>query len=135
MTADRAERSRRRRQERRAAASEAGWGREGTDDEPPITEHKNELLRESIVKGQTLLQMLDDDLEAAWGAYLDLDFPDGDKGKVVRGRIRGLAQAIATIRSPFSRQNMAGNASGWAAVIKSTEDEALARVRVKRRAA
>lgn len=142
MSTDRAERARRRRQARAEAEQDVGnpLREEGVDNDgsPPITEHENELVRKSVMKGQSLLQMLDDDLEAAWVAYNEVAVLGADnsaslkKMATIRGRIRGLAQAIATVKSPFSRQNLGGNSKDWAEVIKRTEDEALARVRARK---
>ena len=128
---------------RRRRAAEARNPLREEEDGPPITEHKNELLRESICAGQSLLEMLDDDLEVAWGAWLDMNQQlEGSPFDVVlqkktatcRGRVRGLAQAITTVRSPFSRTNMGARSTAWAQAIKNTEDEALARVRLQRKA-
>lgn len=93
-----------------------------------IEDHVNERVREVRMSGRSLLSMLDDDLEAAWVAH---SAASEGKRATVRGRVRGLAQAIATVRSPFSRSDLGADSRAWAEEIRRTEDEALRRCRAK----
>lgn len=94
-----------------------------------ITHHVNEAVRTRTSTTRSLLNMLDDDLLAAWVAWSKIKQTDpggAKKADVVRGRIRGLAQAITTVRSPFSREDLGAKSTAWADAIKRTETESLA---------
>ena len=93
--------------------------------------YQNEVIRASAHHGLSILNEMEKDLTEAWLSH-DAMAP-GDKQRVVRGRIRGIAQCIALIRSPYSRRELGPTSRRWMNVIKQTEDEGHARARLQAR--
>lgn len=91
----------------------------------------NEIIRGSAAHGGlSILQMMEEDLIEAWLAHDQLE--EGDKKRVIRGRIRGIAQCIALVRSPYSRRDLGSTSRRWMQVIKDQENEGHARARLRR---
>lgn len=102
-----------------------------TDEE--VAERYNEVVRASAAAGYSILHELEEDLVSAWMIH-DSRPDTPDQRAVVRGRIRGLAQAIALIRSPYTRREMGPTSAAWGRVIRAQEDEGHARARARQKA-
>jgi hypothetical protein len=100
--------------------------------------YQNEVIRASAHHGLSILNEMEKDLVEAWLSHDQLNEEEGygssdQKIRVVRGRIRGIAQCIALIRSPYSRRELGPTSRRWMDVIKQTEDEGHARARLQMR--
>lgn len=84
-----------------------------------VVDSRNLVIRENNAQGIPILGMIRDDLKEAWAAWKKAE--DSDKKNVARGRVRGLAQALATVQSPYTRLHGGGS---WSAYVREVEEEA-----------
>lgn len=84
-----------------------------------VVDSRNLVIRENNAQGIPILGMIRDDLKNAWAAWKKAE--DSDKKNVARGRVRGLAQALATVQSPYTRLHGGGS---WSAYVREVEEEA-----------
>jgi hypothetical protein len=79
-----------------------------------IVDSRNLVVRENNKQGIPILSMIREDLDAAresWKAE-----SDGAKKARIRGRMAGLAQALATVQSPYTRLH--GSKTEWGDYVK-----------------
>jgi hypothetical protein len=84
----------------------------------------NEFVREENRGGVPIVGMLRQDLTDAWVAHLKAVREEGDgsdKALATKGRVRGLAQAVATIQSPYSRTQ--GSKAEWSRYVLRVMNE------------
>lgn len=103
---------------------------EGTmDDLMKIVDSRNTVVREGAQQGIPIVQMMRDDLSEAWEKYKIQLRKDGGietiKNAAMMGRIRGLAQAVATVESPYTRLH--SPAREWMENVKRVMNEARRR--------
>ena len=91
-----------------------------------IVESRNTVVREGAKQGIPIVQMMRDDLKAAWKKYHEQLHKDGGietiKNAALMGRVRGLAQAVATVESPYTRLHSPQRE--WLEIVKRTMNEA-----------
>jgi len=96
------------------------------DEVMTIVESRNTVVREGAKQGIPIVQMMRDDLKAAWAKYRDQLHKDGGietiRNAALMGRVRGLAQAVATVESPYTRLHSPQRE--WLEIVKRTMNEA-----------
>lgn len=97
--------------------------------------YQNEVIRAGAHHGMSILNLMQEDLVEAWIAHDAIEFwasPQQEKRQAtVRGRIRGIAQCVALVTSPYSRRELGKNSRAWMDQIKRVEDEGHARARLR----
>jgi len=72
-----------------------------------VVETRNPVMREAASQGIPVVEMMRQDLRAAWEKYNAQLKKDGGietlDNVALMGRVRGLAQALATVQSPYTR--------------------------------
>jgi hypothetical protein len=72
-----------------------------------VVETRNTVVREGAAQGIPIVSMMREDLKEAWKKYREQLHKDGGietaRNAALMGRVRGLAQAVATVESPYTR--------------------------------
>lgn len=98
--------------------------------------YQNEVIRAGAHHGMSILEEMEKDLVQAWIAHDQQlkkarDDEMDSRVRIIRGRIRGIAQCIALVKSPYSRRELGPTSVEWMRVIKQQEAEGHARARLQ----
>lgn len=105
----------------------AGGDQVGGVSRPEEQRRYNEIVRAAAHVGVPVLWTLRQDLVAAFTLISALKSAgELEKARQVRARARGLAQALATVHSPFTREEYGGESGAWMRVVQGVENEAMA---------
>ena len=88
----------------------------------------NPVLRGGMGEGMDMLRLMQDDLDEATVKMQEMG-KDDPRYERARGRVTGLAQALAFVRSPITREDKMGkNSTAWVEVIRGEMTESACRV-------
>jgi len=95
----------------------------------------NPVIRATNQMGIPIVAMLENDLIEAWRAYDAQLKKDGGvetvQNMAIRGRVRGLAQALALMQSPYTRLADGPKSKKWLKYIQSVSQSARVKSREK----
>jgi hypothetical protein len=94
-----------------------------------IVDSRNTVVREGAQQGIPIVSMMRGDLKDAWAKYREQLKKDGGietiRNAALMGRVRGLAQAVATVESPYTRLHSPKRE--WLENVKKVMEEARRR--------